>query len=93
MQCLNTLVATKVKAGVVDEMRRSSDFMANQEHVKLIDLGTDTWSKWRAKHPQIHPDLLEAVVKPYRRSAEGLAKQGSWYHTPTNLMIRWRDQP
>ena len=32
------------------------------------------------------PSALEAVVKPYRRSAEGLAKQCLWYHTPTHLM-------
>ena len=29
--------------------------------------------------------IKEAVVKPYWRSAEGFAKQRSWYHTPTNL--------
>ena len=31
----------------------------------------------------------EAVVKPCWRSAEGLAKQRSWYHTLTNFMIKW----
>ena len=30
----------------------------------------------------------EAVVKLCWRSAEGLAKQRLWDHTPTNLMIR-----
>jgi hypothetical protein len=33
-------------------------------------------------------EALEAVVKPYRRSAEELAKPCSWGHTPTHLMIR-----
>jgi hypothetical protein len=31
---------------------------------------------------------LEAVVKPYWRLTEGLAKQRSWDHTPTNLITR-----
>src|SRR5438132_1076711 len=36
----------------------------------------------------VPPRGMTTVVKPCWRLAEGLAKQCSWYHTPTNLITR-----
>jgi hypothetical protein len=34
--------------------------MANTEHLKIIQQGTDTWNAWRAEYPGIQPDLSNA---------------------------------
>jgi uncharacterized protein YjbI with pentapeptide repeats len=31
--------------------------MANQEHLKILEQGTDVWNEWRKQHPEIRPDL------------------------------------
>jgi Pentapeptide repeats (8 copies) len=33
--------------------------MANQEQLDLLKLGVDAWNRWREKHLDIHPDLIE----------------------------------
>jgi uncharacterized protein YjbI with pentapeptide repeats len=34
--------------------------MANQEHLDLLKQSTPVWNKWRARHPNIQPDLYGA---------------------------------
>lgn len=31
--------------------------MANEEHLKILMGGVKAWNKWRAKNPDIEPDL------------------------------------
>jgi hypothetical protein len=34
--------------------------MANQEHVRILKQGADTWNEWRQAHPEIQPNLRRA---------------------------------
>jgi len=34
--------------------------MANQEHLELLKQSLQDWNRWRAKHPEVQPDLSEA---------------------------------
>jgi uncharacterized protein YjbI with pentapeptide repeats len=34
--------------------------MANEEHLRILRQGVDTWNKWREEHPDIRPDLTGA---------------------------------
>jgi hypothetical protein len=33
--------------------------MADEEHLRILRQGVDTWNKWREEHPDIRPDLSE----------------------------------
>lgn len=33
--------------------------MANQEHLKILRQGTETWNQWRKENPETEPDLSE----------------------------------
>jgi uncharacterized protein YjbI with pentapeptide repeats len=37
--------------------------MANEEHLALLRQGVEEWNKWKAKHPEIRPDLSFATGK------------------------------
>ena len=32
--------------------------MANQAHLDILKQGVEPWNRWRAQHPDIHPDLI-----------------------------------
>ncbi len=34
--------------------------MANQQHLDLLKQGVEVWNQWRAQHPEIQPDLIDA---------------------------------
>ena len=34
--------------------------MADQEHLDILKQGTEVWNQWRAQHPGIRPDLIDA---------------------------------
>lgn len=36
--------------------------MAKEEHIKILNRGVDAWNQWRIKHPEIAPDLSEALL-------------------------------
>ncbi len=36
--------------------------MANQEHLDILKQGVETWNQWRKEHPEIQPDLGEAIL-------------------------------
>ena len=36
--------------------------MANQEHLDILKQGVETWNRWRKEHPEILPDLGEAIL-------------------------------
>ena len=36
--------------------------MANQEHLYILKKGREAWDTWRQQHPDIQPDLSEAVL-------------------------------
>ncbi|BCL82173.1 pentapeptide repeat-containing protein [Ktedonobacteria bacterium brp13] len=36
--------------------------MANQEHLDVLKQGVAVWNKWREEHPNIQPDLNQAVL-------------------------------
>lgn len=52
--------------------RADSLFMANKEHVKVLQLGVEPWNQWRMEHPEIRPDLnqlkLELTSRPRGRT-------------------------
>jgi hypothetical protein len=37
--------------------------MADQEQLKLLSQGVEAWNAWRARHPEISPDLFEANLR------------------------------
>jgi pentapeptide repeat protein len=44
--------------------------MANDEHVAILEKGVDAWNAWRAKNPDIRPDLVQADLRDaYLRGA------------------------
>jgi hypothetical protein len=36
--------------------------MANPEHLEILKQGVETWNQWRKDHPEIEPDLHDAVL-------------------------------
>lgn len=34
--------------------------MANQHHLAILKQGVEVWNQWRAEHPEIRPDLIDA---------------------------------
>lgn len=36
--------------------------MANQEHLRILQQGREQWNTWREKHPEIQPDLSNAIL-------------------------------
>jgi uncharacterized protein YjbI with pentapeptide repeats len=38
------------------------NMMANQEHLNQLRQGIDGWNRWRAQHPNIVPDLVDANI-------------------------------
>jgi len=41
-----------------DEGRRN--YMADQQHLNMLNQGVHVWNKWRKAHPEIRPDLRKA---------------------------------
>lgn len=39
--------------------------MANPEHVKILEKGIEVWNKWRAKNPDVRPDLSKFDLRGY----------------------------
>lgn len=37
--------------------------MANKEHIDILGRGVNFWNKWRKEHPDLQPDLSEAVLQ------------------------------
>ena len=37
--------------------------MANPEHLAILKQGVERWNKWRAEHPELHPDLSGANLE------------------------------
>jgi uncharacterized protein YjbI with pentapeptide repeats len=37
--------------------------MANQEHFRVLGLGTEHWNAWRIANPSIHPNLDEIFLE------------------------------
>ncbi len=46
----------------------------DQEHLDLLKQGTATWNKWRARHPDIQPDLSEANLRGVNLNGANLYK-------------------
>ena len=48
--------------------------MANQEHLKVLKQGTAVWNKWRARHPDIQPDLYGANLSGANLYGDNLSR-------------------
>jgi uncharacterized protein YjbI with pentapeptide repeats len=49
-------------------------FMANAEHLALLQQGTAFWNDWRTKNPESLPDLNEAKLRAADLSGANLSK-------------------
>ena len=47
--------------------------MANDDHVARLREGADAWNAWRREHPDVEPDLLDAVLRGLDLSRADLA--------------------
>ena len=36
--------------------------MADNEHLELIKRGSSVWNAWRARYPEVKPDLTHAIL-------------------------------
>jgi uncharacterized protein YjbI with pentapeptide repeats len=36
--------------------------MANQDHLRHLERGTEAWNSWRGDYPDIHPELSKAYI-------------------------------
>ena len=53
--------------------------MANEEHVKILKQGAETWNKWREENRDVRPDLSSADLSEanlFRASAFTSADKG-----------------
>ncbi len=48
--------------------------MANQEHLDILKQGVETWNQWRKEHPEIQPDLGEAILNEVDLSEADLSE-------------------
>lgn len=46
--------------------------IANQEHVKQLQQGTDHWNTWRKENPEVRPDLSETNLNRANLSGANL---------------------
>src|SRR6266404_5247499 len=37
--------------------------MADEAHLAVLKQGADVWNRWRAAHPDIRPDLSNAILR------------------------------
>jgi uncharacterized protein YjbI with pentapeptide repeats len=63
-------------------------FMANEEHVALLNQGVGAWNEWRAKKPHVRPDLSKTgfVEADLRRADLAGADLTGAYLYKTNLL-------
>ena len=37
--------------------------MANPEHLDMLKQGVEPWNQWRHEHPDVRPDLSDAILQ------------------------------
>ncbi len=47
--------------------------MANEEHLKILQQGVETWNRWRKDHPEIQPNLWQANLRGNSRTGPDLS--------------------
>ncbi len=47
--------------------------MADKEHLAILERGVDEWNRWRARHPDLRPDLSDADLRAANLDSANLA--------------------
>lgn len=48
--------------------------MANPEHLEMLKQGVEHWNQWRQEHPDVRPDLSDAILQRAKLSGANLSR-------------------
>ena len=48
--------------------------MANPEHLEMLKQGVEHWNQWRKEHPDVLPDLSDAILQRAKLAGANLSR-------------------